>query len=180
MRKASLGRDVQGDVFGACNCDCHRTPNSGCDASAPCQHGLDKRNVGIEKIIVQCVQCPSGAPCWAVQQVVAIVTRRFSTKFGCCLDNLLVTVRSGTRLGLACRMFCEISIRTTCGVLCLVDVYVKHVSCDWLVWVRWIPAGAATTSSSCLFIGWSNLAFDHLAFGSLCCIPVATVSCCLE
>ena len=82
MRKASLGRDVRGDVFGACNCDCHRTPNSGCDASDLGQHGLDKQNVGAEKNIVQCVQCPSGAPCWAVQQVLAIVTRRFSTEFG--------------------------------------------------------------------------------------------------
>jgi hypothetical protein len=75
-------------------------------------------------------------------------------------------------LGLGSSLVCELSGWRTCGALCLGIVYVKHVSCDRRVRVRWIPARAATTFPSRPFIGCSNLAFGHLRLGSLCCIPL--------
>lgn len=77
VRAVSFGHGVQGNAFGARNCDRHRTPKSARKASAPCQHGRLAPVRG------------STSKTWAPK------------KFGRRPQNL-ITVCSGTRLGSAC------------------------------------------------------------------------------
>ena len=48
-----------------------------------------------------------------------------------------------------------------------------RVSGGWLVWARWIPARAATTSHACHFNCWFGFTFGLADAGFLCCVPIS-------
>jgi hypothetical protein len=121
-----------------------------------CRVGAAKLSIRYDGMMLVCgsmvLRAESMPHCWGVDLSIFHV-RGFVT----CLTGrawaflLLVSACDATRLGSMTNGSCARALCTK-----------GRVSGVWLVWARWIPARAATTSHSCLFNCWFILSWPIL------------------